>query len=237
MWAVALGWVNPLVPFLMVPTVEEPGWWLGWVLAAHLWFQMLGSPWPVGKRALFKCYSEGEGSIYSSGRGCSVMWLPLPPSDAWGWAHEKSFSHSGAAGKLLMWGWGRDGRGMEDLCFPCQEPEREAAWKPSEPKRLLRQLLLWHHSTALGHSCLCSELISSHCLWGSRGGRWWQRWCWPTPGSSGLKKPLLLPFPVILSRDIPPRLPLLSWRSSYCFFKEVTRAEIISLLADVVREW
>lgn len=81
-----------------------------------------------------------------------------------------------------------------------------------------------------------SALISSHFLWESCGERWWQWWWWPSPGSSGLKVLLPLPFLVILPRDIPPRLPFLRQRSSYCFFKDVTNTEIISLLADVDRE-
>lgn len=44
----------------------------------------------------------------------------VPPSDAWGWALEKSFSQSGAGGKLLAWGWGRDG--SEDGGAPLSVP-------------------------------------------------------------------------------------------------------------------
>lgn len=71
------------------------------------------------------------------------MCLRMPPSGARGWALEKAFSQSGAGGKLLAWGWRRDGSWDGELHCPCQElGEGSQPGNLQEPKCFQKQLLL-----------------------------------------------------------------------------------------------
>lgn len=211
----------------------------------------------LGKRALFKCYLEGEVSIYSflqrmlsnvpTGAAVRCMgmgsWKVVLP--VWSW--RETFG----LGLGKRWEWGRRSSALR-----AKSQVREASLKALRTQSALTTSFYFDTGAWLGVApavCSSAELISSHCLWGSASaaeGRWW--WWWRSPGSWGaglhrwappqLRELLPLCSPVILSRDVPPRLPFLDrisswWRSSCRFPVEVTNAEIISLLAAAVKEW
>lgn len=99
------------------------------------------------------------------------------PVDPRGWALEKSFSRSGAGGKLLPWGRTKGvSRYGGGTLLSLQDPAREtsletltsqAAWQPAFT-------MTGEHSTGSFLRLLDivttqanAELIFSHCLWGS----------------------------------------------------------------------